>query len=87
MTLKNEYKRMLVRSFKNVKTINNVEFAEEEQLFQLLDQLAETLFECNYGENDCPGYKIYQNHKIKEELKKERNQALTLQFMINGTFH
>ena len=87
MTLKNEYKRMFVQSFKNVKTITNVEFADEERIIKILDQLAETLFDCNFGENKCPGYKIYQNYRIKKELEKEKNNALALKFKVIGTFH
>lgn len=87
MSLKSDYKNELIRSFKNVKTLSNVEIDDEEKVIKLIDQLAEILFECQYDNKNCPGYEAYQNYKIRQELEKERYKALELQYMVIGTFH
>jgi len=87
MALKSEYKSELIRSFKNVKVLSNIDIENEERVIKIIDQLAETLFECQYDNRNCPGYKAYQNYRIKQELEKERNSALALMFKVIGTFH
>ncbi|MCG3259184.1 MAG: hypothetical protein H7644_05525 [Candidatus Heimdallarchaeota archaeon] len=87
MALKSDYKNELIRSFKNVKTLSNVDIDNEEEAIKLIDQLAEILFECQYDNQKCPGYEAYQNYKIRQELEKERFKALELQFMVTGTYH
>lgn len=87
MALKSDYKNELIRSFKNVKTLSNVNIDDEEKVIKLIDQLAEILFECQYDNKNCPGYEAYQNYKIRQELEKERYKALELQYMVIGTFH
>ena len=87
MALKTEYKNELIRSFKNIKTIYNIDIENEENVFMLIDQLAETLFECQNNNERCSGYKTYQKYKLKQEIEKDRNDALALQFKVIGTFH
>ncbi len=87
MVLKSEYKSIFKRSFKNIKELNNFEFEKEDELFSLIDQLAETLFECQYNDEECPAKRIYQNYQIKKDLEKERIKALGLKFRVVGTFY
>ena len=83
---KNEYKNELIRSVKNLKEIYHYEFTDEDKLFTLLDQLAETLFECQYDNNKCPGSKILNNHNINESLRKEKDIALSKILYHKGSF-
>ena len=53
MALKSDYKNELIRSFKNVQTLSNVNIDDEEKVIKLIDQLAEILFECQYDNNNC----------------------------------
>ena len=87
MALKSEYKSELIKSFKNVRVLSNIDIENEEKVIKIIDQLAETLFECQYNNSNCPGYEAYQKYKIKKQLEKERNAALELKFKVIGTFH
>ena len=86
MASKNEYRNELIRSVKNLKEIYHYEFTDEEKLFTLLDQLAETMFECQYDRYKCPGYKIFQKHNIKKSLMKEKDKALSQILYHKGSF-
>ena len=86
MASKNEYRNELIKSVKNLKEIYHYEFTDEEKLFTLLDQLVETLFECQYDSYKCPGFKIFQNHNIKKSLRKEKDEALSKILYHKGSF-
>lgn len=87
MALKSEYRNELIKSFKNVKVLSDINIENEDKVIKIIDQLAETLFECQYDNRNCPGYKAYQNYKIKQQIEKERNAALALKMKVIGTFH
>jgi len=84
MALKSEYKSIFKRSFENIAELKHYKVEEEEILLGLIDQMAETLFDCDYYTQNCPAYTTYQNHQIKKALQKERSQALELQARVVG---
>ncbi len=84
MALKTEYKSIFRRSFKNLAELHKYEFEKEEEIFKMIDQIAETIFECQHYENKCPANKIYQDYLIKKDLIKERNKALELKAKVVG---
>lgn len=87
MALKSEYKSIFRRTFENLTEIKQYQYEKEEELFNLIDQIAETLFECQEYDTKSPEFQIYQNYIIKNELKKEKEQSLGLMFRVVGTFH
>ncbi|MCE7742837.1 MAG: hypothetical protein GOP50_10320 [Candidatus Heimdallarchaeota archaeon] len=84
MTLKSEYKNIFKRSFKNIAELKHYDIEKEEELLSLIDQMADTLFECQYSDNKCSANKLYQNYLIKNDLEKEKNQALELKSRVVG---
>ena len=84
MALKIEYKNIFRRSFKNLAELKQYEFESEEELFKMIDQIAETIFECQNNKNQCYVNKVYQNYLIKQDLANERNKALELKAKVVG---
>lgn len=84
MTLKSEYKNIFMRSFKNLAEFKKYDIEKEDELISLIDQMADTMFECQYTDNKCPASELYQNYLIKKDLQKERNKALELKARVVG---
>jgi mRNA-degrading endonuclease YafQ of YafQ-DinJ toxin-antitoxin module len=84
MALKSEYKSIFKRSFKNLAELKHYDVEKEDILLSLIDQMAETLFECQFDDRKCPGYKAYQDNQIKQALQEERNKALALKSRVVG---
>jgi len=84
MALKSEYKNIFKRSFKNLAEIKQYNIEKEEELFSLIDQIADTIFESQYNDTKCPAKQLYQNYLIKRDLEKERNKALELKSRVVG---
>ncbi len=84
MTLKTEYKNIFKRSFKNLAAYKQYDVEKDKELIKMIDQMADTLFECQYSEKKYPANEIYQNYLIKKDLQKERNKALELKSRVVG---
>ncbi|MCG3215681.1 MAG: hypothetical protein KAS63_03125 [Candidatus Heimdallarchaeota archaeon] len=86
MVSKSEYKNELIKSVKTIKAMNNYEFVDEDNLFSLLDQLAEALFESQIDSSENPGQKIFRNHEIRNSLREEKDRALLTLLLHKGSF-
>lgn len=84
MALKSEYKSIFKRSFKNLAELKHYDVEQEDVLLSLIDQMAETLYECQYEKRNCSAYKAYQDYQIKKALQEERNKALALKSRVVG---
>jgi hypothetical protein len=75
-------KRDIVKQFDAVKQLFDYKFIEEENLTQLVDQLAENMYEhVSVEENQD-----YLNYKLNKQLKKERDRARGLVVLHRGSF-
>ena len=85
MVLKIEQKNEILRSFKALKELHNLEFVEEENLFQLLTQVAENMFNYNLANEYSADQHIYDQHILQQEFSEERNQSLTNLLLHKGS--
>ncbi|NPD89562.1 MAG: hypothetical protein HGN29_12655 [Asgard group archaeon] len=75
-------KKDIVKQFDAVKQLFNYKFVEEENLSQLVTQLAENMYEhVSVEENQD-----YLNYKLWKQLKKERDRARGLVVLHRGSF-
>ncbi|MHA2308704.1 MAG: hypothetical protein ACXABJ_05465 [Candidatus Heimdallarchaeaceae archaeon] len=75
-------KKDIVKQFNAVKQLFNYKFVEEENLTQLVDQLAENMYEhVSVEENQD-----YLNYKLRKQIKKERDQARSLAVLYRGSY-
>jgi len=86
MVLKVEQRNEILRSFKALKELYKYEFVEEENLFQLLTQVAENMFNYNLANEYSADSHIYEQHLLKEAISKERNNNLTKLLLHKGSF-
>ena len=75
----------LIKSFNALKEMKNIEFVEEENLFTLLTQLSETLYN-QEKQKESSELQAYKVHKIKQDLKTERNKAIGEIALLRGSF-
>ena len=84
MAVKFEQKNELLKSFNALKALYDLEFVEEENLSDLLNQLAENMY--NYNQNsEFPDNKHYQNYRLRQSLKNEKAQALAKMVLYRGS--
>jgi len=75
-------KKDIVKQFNAVKQLFNYKFVEEESLSQLVDQLAENMYEhVSVEENQD-----YLNYNLRKQIKKERDRARSLAVLYRGSF-
>ncbi len=86
MAIKVEHRVELFNNFNALKELFNYEFIEEEDLNHLLEQLAENMYNYNLSKDYSPDYDHYHNHKLREQLSKERNKALSSLALLKGSF-
>ena len=84
MALKSEYKSIFKRSFKNLAELKQYDVEQDDVLLSLIDQMAETIYECQYDSRKSRAYKTYQDYQIKKALQEERNKALALKSRVVG---
>ena len=85
MVLKIEQRNEILRSFKALKELYEFEFVEEENLFQLLSQVAENMFNYDLANEYSADYKIYEQHLLQEAYSKERNNNMTNLLLHKGS--
>jgi len=86
MAIKVEHKAELFNNFNALKELFNYEFVEEEDLNHLLEQLAENMYNYNLSKDYSPDYIHYHNHLLRDQLSKERTQALSSLAYLRGSF-
>ena len=86
MVLRVEHKNELIRNFNALKEISNIEIVEEEELLQLLSQLSETMFNYNLANEYSPDHDHLLNNNIKKSLRNEKDKALSMIILHNGSF-
>ncbi len=75
-------KKDIVKQFDAVKQLFDYKFVEEANLTQLVDQLAENMYEhVSVEENQD-----YLNYKLRKQLKKERDRARGLVVLHTSSF-
>ena len=85
MVLKVEHRNEIIRSFKALKELYKFEFVEEENLFQLLTQVAENMFNYNLANEYSADSKIYEQHLLHKAVSEERTQNLTNLLLHKGS--
>ena len=85
MVLKIEQRNEILRSFKALKELYNYEFVEEENLFQLLTQVAENMYNYDLANEYSADYKIYEQHLLHEAYSQERNNNMATLLLHKGS--
>ncbi len=85
VVLKVEQKYELIRSFEALKELYKYEFDEEENLFQLLTQVAENMFNYNLANEYSADYHIYEQHLLRQSFSEERNKSMTKLLLHKGS--
>lgn len=86
MVLNVEQKNEIIRSFRTLKELYNYEFGEEENLFQLLIQVAENMFNYKLANEYSADTHIYEQHLLRKVIKNERDRSLTDLLLLKGSF-
>ncbi|MCE7742838.1 MAG: hypothetical protein GOP50_10325 [Candidatus Heimdallarchaeota archaeon] len=81
-----EQKNEIIRSFKALKELYKYEFVEEENLFQLLTQVAENMFNYNLASEYSADHHIYEQHLLHQAFSEERNKNMTSLLLHKGSF-
>jgi len=85
MVLRVEQRNEILRSFKALKELYKFEFVEEENLFQLLTQVAENMFNYNLANEYSADYKIYEQHLLQEAYSAERRANMKNLLLHKGS--
>ena len=85
MVLRIEQRNEILRSFKALKELYKFEFVEEENLFQVLTQVAENMFNYNLANEYSADHHIYEQHLLHQAFSKERNDNLTNLLLHKGS--
>lgn len=85
MVLRVEQKNEIIRSFKALKEIYEYEFVEEENLFQLLTQVAENMLNYNLDNEYSADQHIFEQHLLRKKISQERNKHLTSLILHKGS--
>ncbi len=85
MVLRVEQKNEIIRSFKALKEIYEYEFVEEENLFQLLTQVAENMLNYNLDNEYSADHQIYEQHLLQKKISQERTKHLTTLILHKGS--
>jgi hypothetical protein len=80
-----EQKNEIIRSFKALKELYKFEFVEEENLFQLLTQVAENMFNYDLANEYSADYKIYEQHLLQQAISEERSNNYTNLLLHKGS--
>ena len=80
-----EQKNEIIRSFNALKELYKYEFDEEENLFQLLTQVAENMFNYNLANEYSADYEIYEQHLLLQAYSEERTNSLTNLLLHKGS--
>ncbi len=86
MVLKIEQKNKLIRNFKALKELFNYEFVEEESLFQILNQVAENMYNYTLADEYSKDHDKYEDHILRTALKNEHNKSLSKLLLHKGSF-
>ncbi|MCG3224083.1 MAG: hypothetical protein H7647_06425 [Candidatus Heimdallarchaeota archaeon] len=86
MAVKLEQKNELLKNFNALKALYNLEFVEEENLSDLLDQLAENMYNNTADLSKAyPDMKHYQNYRLKQSLENDRNRSIAKLVLFRGS--
>jgi uncharacterized protein YpuA (DUF1002 family) len=86
MAVKLEQKNELLKNFNALKALYNLEFVEEEKLIDLLNQLAENMYNNNTDLSKVyPDMKHYQNYRLKQSVENDRNRSLSKLILYRGS--
>lgn len=85
MVLRIEQRNEIIRSFKALKELYNYEFVEEENLFQLLTQVAENMYNYDLGNEYSADYKVYEQHLLQNAYSEERNKNMASLVLHKGS--
>lgn len=86
MAVKLEQKNELLKNFNALKALYNLEFVEEENLSDLLNQLAENMYNNNTDLSKAyPDMKHYQNYRLKQSLENDRNRSIAKLVLFRGS--
>ena len=80
-----DQKETFIQSFKNLKNLYDYDFIEEEQLSKIINQIAEILFEGEIKSQQHHSMQVYENDKIKRQLRKERDRAVNMFILHKGS--
>ena len=84
MAVKLEQKNELLKNFNALKALYNLEFVEEENLNNLLNQLAENIYN-NDLSKAYPDMKYYQNYRLRQSVENDRNRSLSKLVLYRGS--
>ena len=86
MVLKVDQRNELIRSFRTLKELYNFEIVEEENLFQILTQVAENMYNYNLAHEYSSDHDKYENHLLRTALKNEQDSSLSKLLLYKGSF-
>jgi hypothetical protein len=86
MVLKVDQKNELIRSFRALKELYDFEFVEEENLFQILTQVAENMYNYDLAHEYSSDHDKYENHLLRTALKQEQDASLSKLLLHKGSF-
>ncbi|MHA1346605.1 MAG: hypothetical protein ACTSVO_04120 [Candidatus Heimdallarchaeaceae archaeon] len=75
MAVKLEQKNELLKNFNALKALYDLEFVEEENLSNLLNQLAENMYN-NDLSKAYPDMKHYQNYRLRQSVENDKNRSI-----------
>jgi len=84
MAVKLEQKNELLKNFNALKALYNLEFVEEENLNNLLNQLAENMYNTDLSKA-YPDMKHYQNYRLKQSVENDRNRSISKLVLYRGS--
>jgi len=83
---KKSLKTELLREFNSLKPFINLDSTEEETITSVLEQLAEKLFNFENLSNSRNNKENYANYRIKQDLRQEKDRALSNFLLHKGSF-
>ena len=84
MAVRYEQKNELLKNFNALKALYDLEFVEEENLSNLLNQLAENMYN-NDLSKAYPDMKHYQNYNLRQSVENDRNRSLSKLVLHRGS--
>ncbi|NPD88288.1 MAG: hypothetical protein HGN29_06175 [Asgard group archaeon] len=73
---KNHIKNEIVNSFQTLKEYFKIHSNDDEILYTIIQQLAETIANSEYSYTDTKSKKIYENYLLNDQVKKHEEKAL-----------
>ncbi|MCG3226851.1 MAG: hypothetical protein H7645_08025 [Candidatus Heimdallarchaeota archaeon] len=85
ITRRNHIKDEMVNLYRTLKEYFKIHSNDEEILYTIIQQLAETIANSEYSNSDSKSKKIYENYLLNSQIKKQEEKALYEIMLHKGT--